>query len=304
MNFDVLREFFAHVAEREKTFEVAEVFCFHYTDPRRTEIQREDEDDENEDESENENPGAENAGGAERAGGAEGGEGSGDSQATAGPGIAVQEASSADVSNCHQEDDNPSGTGGARPPEPANNHNVARANKTKTQQSNPGPGARKTTKKQTKKTQNEPTAHPAAGAPGTGKISRPGPKARPKARPVTCPVHEAQGTTDQVPGTNDDLLAPDAAEAPPPPRPRPRPVTRPVNKSTSNPTDGTSNHTPASEHNQQRGGLADAAIDPVLLAVSNQPSRALVNTSDNLALQEASRFAVTGKRVSKKKRAD
>jgi hypothetical protein len=118
-----------------------------------------------------------------------------------------------------------------------------------------------------------------------------------------------QVTSDQAPGHNDDPLAPDGAEAPPLPCPRPRPVTRPVNQSTSNVTDGTSNHTPASEHNQQgptqsRGAVPDAAIDPLLLAVSNQRSRALVNTSDNLALQEARRFAVTTKRVSKKKRAD
>jgi len=298
MNFDLLREFFAHVAEREKTFEPAEVFCFYYTDPRRTEIQG-DEDDEDEDESESENPGAKNTGGTDS------GEGRGDAQATAGPSVAAGDASCADVSNCHQENNNPSGNGGACSPAPAINHNVARAKKTKTQKSHPGPPARKTKRKQTKKTHNEPTAHPAAGAAGTGEISRPGPKAY----SVTCQVHEVQVTSDHAPGPNDDPLAPDGAEAPPLPCPRPRPVTRPVNQSTGNPTDGTSNHTPASEHNQQgptqsRGGVPDAAIDPLLLAVSNQRSRALVNTSDNLALQEARRFAVTTKCVSKKKRAD
>ena len=100
------------------------------------------------------------------------------------------------------------------------------------------------------------------------------------------------------------------AKPPPPPRPKPHPVTCPVNQSNHQSTarneEGTSTQSPGIDNDphpliqpQQRG--PHAAIDPSLLAASHQPSCALVNTADNLALQEASRFAVKGKHVPKKK---
>ena len=142
--------------------------------------------------------------------------------------------------------------------------NAAVPDGTQSQEPQPAPPRKKTKRKMT--TTQATSAH----ALSIARVAEPPPLPCPKPHPVTCPVNQSnhqstarneEGTSTQSPGTDND----------------PHPLTQP----------------------QQR--VPHAAIDPSLLAASHQPSRALVNTADNLALQEASRFAVKGKRVPKKK---
>jgi len=326
MNIARLREFFAHIAEREKTFEIEKVFLFKYVEASRKKHQ----DDEDEDDEEEEGfPEADRG-----AGGTEHG--------SSPTGAAPAPANSAEDPHRNEEHDNANSTGDAAPPAPPTNHNAVMPKKKRKT-------ANVSNKKQPKKTQHqEPSVHPGGDTAGAEVSTRPRPKPRPvtrpgngptntraedtptqapahssgdtagaevstrprpKPRPVTRPANEPGNTrTDdtpiQAPNTHDNPQPPNGAELALKPRPEPRPVTRPATESTSSPAHETYTHAPGTHNNPQaqpQERVPDAVIDPSLLAASNQPSRVLVNTSDNLALQEASRFAVTGKRVPKKK---
>ena len=138
---------------------------------------------------------------------------------------------------------------------------------------------------------------------------------------MTHPINESttscgEVTLSQAPGNQDNpqpatqpehvaISAEVPAQPHPKPCPKPCPVTHPINESTTSPGEGTSSQAPGIQDNPQLAtqseGRVPATIDPLLLAASNQPFCAFINTSDNLALQEATRFSVTGKHIPKKK---
>ena len=305
MKFEFLREFFTHIAEQEKTFGLGEVFWFKHADATRKGGQEGGED--AEDGIQNRDLGAgptEGYSDAERLqgfadaeqvqpfGGAAPIQPSGgavpiQSSGGAAPiqpsgGAAPIQANSGDTTSGNQQEDNPHSTAEIHPPAPNPIPNPPTPNlakktiaptkqrksgnkaavQNKTQSTEP-PVLRTRTKKQ-KTMPNQPTsAHPAAGAGG----AEPTPRLHPKPRPVTRTVNES------------------------------------MTELTGRHGEGTSNHTPGIHSNPQpprepQGRVPHAAIDPSLLAAT---PHALINTSDNLALQEASRFAVQGKRVPKKK---
>ena len=313
MKLEFLREFFAHIAEREETFELGDVIRFKYADATRKGSREGDEDEEhgiwNEDS------------------GAEHGEGSGDAEQDGGAGGAGRPVANSGNSHNANQEHYPHRTGETPPPALPPNPNPAKIKKTKktpkvtapTKQpksnknsavpdgthSNEPPPAPPTKNKKPKKAPNQPTsAHLPGNAVGAERPPRPHPKPRPVTHPTTSRLGEV--TSNQATGTTQPTsahLPSNAVGAERPPRPKPHPVTRPT---TSRLGEGTSNQAPGTDDNPQsptqpQGGVPDAMIDPSLLVASNQPPCALVNTSDNLALQEASRFAVKGKRVPKKK---
>ena len=162
----------------------------------------------------------------------------------------------------------------------------------------------------------------AGAAPETGITSEPptqGPKPKPKGKKKTMTVAPgAASATGTAPETGTAL-------EPPRPRPRPRPITKGNNNNTTLNTTGTGTVAHADELQTgestvgQRGSITtNDLIDPYLIGLAqgnlnvidhsltgpSQPvvsSRAQVNTADNLALQEANKFLVSGKRVPKKR---
>ena len=289
MKLELLCEFFAHIAEWEKTFQLGEVFHFKYADSRRKRCRDRSEDEEGG--IPNEDLGARPTEGDARPtqgdSGAEHGEGSGDAEharTSSSAGLAL--TNSGDIPNGNQQQVNYHSNSEVVPPEPLPIPNAITMKKTN---KTPGPTKQAKLRKNPgvpdgtqskeprpapprKKTKGKMTTTQAtfAHAINSGRVAKPPPLPHPKPRPVTCPVNQSnhqstarneEGTSTQSPGTDNDL------------HPHPYP--------------------------QQR--VPHAVIDPSLLAASHQPSHALVNTADNLALQEASRFAVTGKRVPTKK---
>ena len=266
MKLEFLREFFAHIAEREETFELGDVIRFKYADATRKGSQEVDEDEEhgiwNEDS------------------GAEHGEGSGDAEQDGGAGGAGRPVANSGNSHNANQEHYPHRTGETPPPALPPNPNPAKIKKTKK------------TPKVTAPTKQPKSNKNSAVPDGTHSNEPPPAPPTKNKKPKKAPN---QPTSAHLPSN--------AVGAERPPQPKPRPVTRPT---TSRLGEGTSNQAPGTDDNPQsptqpQGGVPDATIDPSLLAASNQPPCALVNTSDNLALQEASRFAVTGKRVPKKK---
>ena len=302
MKMELLHEFFAHIAEREKTFQLGEVFHFKYADSRRKGGRDGSEDEAggilNEDSGAGPSdcdagptdcdagPTEGDAGPTPGDSGADHGEASRDAEhARTSGGAGSAPTNSGDIPNGNQQQVNYHSNSEMVPPElPIPNAiTMKKANKT------PGPT------KQAKSRKNP-------GVPdGTqSKEPRPAPpRKKTKGKMTTIQATSAHG-----------INSAGVAEPPPPPRPKPRPVTRPVNRSNHQSTarneEGTSTQSPGTDNDphpltQPQQRVPHAAIDPSLLAASHQPSRALVNTADNLALQEASRFAVKGNRVPKKK---
>ena len=289
MKLELLREFFVHIAEREKTFELGQVFRFKYVEATRKGDQNGSDDEDHE--ISNEESGAGPTEGFSRAEPVEGSGGAEQTQPAAGAGPA-QENPGATL-NGNQPDNGPHTIGEVVTPAPPPIPNAATVKKTKktpapakqmksrknaggpsgTQSTDPQ-RAPSTKKKKPKVTANQPAStHPAVGAVGAGVLElapRLHPKPRPKPRPVTHPLN----------ASNNEFTARDG-------------------EGTSNQAQGAHNNLQLPTQPQER--VPQSAIDPSLLAASHQPGRALVNTSDNLALQEASRFAVKGKRVPKKK---
>jgi hypothetical protein len=323
MKWDPLREFFSHIAEREKTFENADIFHFQHVEEGRKE-RRSDGDDGTIEES---GAGPEDGNAAEGAGHADGAEdnvnaGGGDDAGTARGDQGSRISEGPDGSTTH-----------AAGPLP--NAKTGKKKKTKKTQASP------TKKKRPQKTPNQPTTLPSPeGTGGAEPPAPPRPKAHPQPRLVTRPVtnltqEPTEITGNQAPPQSIPVPAAAGTEALPRARPRARPKARPATdatqgrqetttnaKSTSIPTARTAGgagvpsarnaggagasvpESPAHEEQpspptkQAQGGVPDAVIDRSLRPATNQPSRA---TSDNLALQEAGRFAVKGKRVPKKK---
>jgi hypothetical protein len=262
LKLDVLRAYFAYIAEREKTFALDEVFRFKYVEANRKEGQEA---------SANENIGAgtlDSASNETRADDPDGAE-QPDGHGMAGTPM----PDSRDGPNDTQERVDAPGTGEIPPPSPPPLPNTATMKKMK--KSRAGTKSRKN------------TAAP-EGTRSNGAL---------QALPPTSQMPQRMGNQQTAVDPAGDA---GGAVAPARPRPRPRPVTRTGVQSGSGPGVETSHQAPGT-YNDQQPPIQPPEIDPSLLAASIQPSRALVNTSDNLALQEASRFSVTGKRVPKKR---
>ena len=310
MKWDPLCEFFSHIAEREKTFENADIFHFQHVEEGRKE-RRSDRDDGTIDESGAGPDHGTSANGAGHPDGANAGGGEEGGTTRGGEATRVSE-----------------GGDGATAAAAAALPNAKPAKKKGTKKTK----ASTTKKKKVQKTPNQPTTpRPPEDTSGAEEPApplpkprpKPRPKARPSARPVTDSTQAHEELTTNAPSTSIPTAGNAETPAPvlPKPRPRPRPKVRPMAPPVTDTTQGHEELTtnvpstsipptgdaegPGTEDQltppptkQAPDRVPDAAIDPLILAASNQPSRA---TSDNLALQEAGRFAVKGKRVPKKK---
>ena len=208
MKMELLREFFAHIAEQEKTFQLGEVFHFKYADSTRKGCRDGSEDEEggipNEDSGAGPTEG--DARPTEGDSGAQHGEGSGDAKDAQTSGSAsLAPTNSGDIPNGNQQQVNYHSNSEVVPPEPLPLPNAITMKKTN---KTPGPT------KQAKLRKNP-------GVPdGTqSKEPRPAPpRKKTKGKMMTIQATSAHG-----------IDSAGVAEPPPPPRPKPRPVIRPVN---------------------------------------------------------------------------
>jgi hypothetical protein len=313
LKLEVLRAYFAYIAEREKTFALDEVFRFKYVEANRKEARRGSEDD---------NIGA---GPIDSSSNAAQADGPGDAEHHEGRGIAGTSLPDCQdgPNDTHEGVDTPR-TGEIPPPAPAPLPNTATGKKTKnscaptrskkntavpegTQPQEAGSGDAEQCESHGIAGMSLPDCrdgpndtHDGIDAPRTGEITPSAPVPLPNAATLKTTKKTRAPTKSKKPRAVHSAADAEGAATPARPRPKPCPVTGTGPQSSSRHGEEASHQVPGTCNDPQPPMQAHE-IDPSLLALSSQRSRALVNTSDNLALQEASRFSVTGKRVPKKK---
>ena len=175
----------------------------------------------------------------------------------------------------------------------------------------PGPLYQNTKGTKQKRKTTGRTAHPVIvdvvnGEPNNADLHNdiPTPPPRPRPRPKPKGKRATQTLNASAAGTGADGILMDAAAARPeqdlPPGPPPI-----LPMSTSHGNEYTTPVTTSPDTGPgplpQSTVIGDNVIDPSLMGMTNTIARSVINTTDNLAMQEAHKYGATGKRIPKKR---